>query len=70
MIGVIIIIILIGLLYVLVSLSLMWSFPSSSAICCTTVYPKVYGLSHKEIYAYNNKHSLRSNTNRYGGKTH
>jgi hypothetical protein len=23
-----------------------------------------------EIYAYNNKHSLRSNTNGYGGKTH
>jgi hypothetical protein len=24
----------------------------------------------KEIYAYNNKHSLRSNTESYGGKTH
>jgi hypothetical protein len=24
----------------------------------------------KEIYAYNNKHSLRSNTKCYGGKTH
>jgi hypothetical protein len=23
-----------------------------------------------EIYAYNNKHSLRSNTKFYGGKTH
>jgi hypothetical protein len=23
-----------------------------------------------EIYTYNNKHSLRSNTNGYGGKTH
>jgi hypothetical protein len=23
-----------------------------------------------EIYAYNNKHSLRSNTKDYGGKTH
>jgi hypothetical protein len=23
-----------------------------------------------EIYAYNNKHSLRSNTKGYGGKTH
>jgi hypothetical protein len=23
-----------------------------------------------EIYAYNNKHSLRSNTKRYGNKTH
>jgi hypothetical protein len=23
-----------------------------------------------EIYAYNNKHSLRSNTKAYGGKTH
>jgi hypothetical protein len=29
------------------------------------VYPKVSGLSHNE----NNKHSLRSNTNGYGGKT-
>jgi hypothetical protein len=34
------------------------------------VYPKVSGLSHNEIYAYNNKHSLRSNTKGYGGKTH
>jgi hypothetical protein len=24
----------------------------------------------KEIYAYNNKHSLRSNSKGYGGKTH
>jgi hypothetical protein len=24
----------------------------------------------KEIYAYNNKHSLRSNTKGYGDKTH
>jgi hypothetical protein len=24
----------------------------------------------KEIYAYNKKHSLRSNTKGYGGKTH
>jgi hypothetical protein len=31
------------------------------------VYPKVSGLSHNEI---NNKHSLRSNTNVYGGKIH
>jgi hypothetical protein len=33
------------------------------------VYPKVSGLSHKEI---NNKskHLLRSNTKDYGGKTH
>jgi hypothetical protein len=23
-----------------------------------------------EIYAYNNKHSLRNNTKGYGGKTH
>jgi hypothetical protein len=34
------------------------------------VYPKVSGLSHKEIYAYKNKHPLRSNTKGYGGKTH
>jgi hypothetical protein len=25
---------------------------------------------HNEIYAYKNKHSLRSNTKGYGGKTH
>jgi hypothetical protein len=36
----------------------------------TRVYPKVSGLSHNEIYAYNNKHSLRTNTKAYGGKTH
>jgi hypothetical protein len=35
---------------------------------CTRIYPKVSGLSHNEIYAYNNKHSLRSNTKVYGGK--
>jgi hypothetical protein len=34
------------------------------------MYPKVSGLSHNEIYAYNNKHSLRSNTKGYGGKPH
>jgi hypothetical protein len=34
----------------------------------TRVYPKVSGLSHNEIN--NNKHSLRSNTKDYGGKTH
>jgi hypothetical protein len=34
------------------------------------VYPKVSGLSHNEIYANNNKHSLRSNTKGYGSKTH
>jgi hypothetical protein len=33
-------------------------------------YPKVFGPNHNEIYAYNNKHSLRSNTKGYGGKTH
>jgi hypothetical protein len=33
------------------------------------VYPKVSRLSHNETYAYNNKHSLRSNTKGYGGKT-
>jgi hypothetical protein len=32
------------------------------------VYPKVSVLSHNEIN--NNKHSLRNNTNGYGGKTH
>jgi hypothetical protein len=36
----------------------------------TMVYPKVSGLSHNEIYAYNNKHSLRSNIESYGGKIH
>jgi hypothetical protein len=34
------------------------------------VYPKVSGLSHNEIYAYNNKQSLRSNIKGYGGNTH
>jgi hypothetical protein len=34
------------------------------------VYPKVSGLSHNEIYAYNNRHSLRSKTKGYSGKTH
>jgi len=34
----------------------------------TSKYPKVSGLSHNEIN--NNKHSLRSNTKGYGGKTH
>jgi hypothetical protein len=33
----------------------------------TRVYPKVSELSHNEI---NNKHSLRSNTKCYEGKTH
>jgi hypothetical protein len=36
----------------------------------TRVCPKVSGLSHNEIYAHNNKHSLRSNTKSYGGKIH
>jgi hypothetical protein len=36
----------------------------------TRIYPKVSGLSRNEIYAYNNKHSSRSNTKGYGGKTH
>jgi hypothetical protein len=35
----------------------------------TNVYPKVSGLSHNEINK-NNKHSLRSKTKDYGGKTH
>jgi hypothetical protein len=34
------------------------------------VYPKVSGLVDNEIYAYKNKHLLRSNTKGYGGKTH
>jgi hypothetical protein len=34
------------------------------------VYLKVSGLSHNEIYTYNNKHLLKSNTKGYGGKTH
>jgi hypothetical protein len=42
---------------------------------CTRVYPKVSGLSHNEVHynnnnKNNNKHSLRSNTKGYGGKTH
>jgi hypothetical protein len=36
----------------------------------TRVYPKVSGLSHNEVYGYNNKHSLRSNKKGYDGKTH
>jgi len=43
---------------------------SSPCMAYTRVYPKVSGLSHKEIYAFNNKYSLRSNTKGYGGKTH
>jgi hypothetical protein len=35
----------------------------------TRVHSKVFGMSHNEINN-NNKHSLRSNTNGYGGKTH
>jgi len=34
------------------------------------MYPKVFGVSHEEMHAYNNKHSLISNTKCYGGKTH
>jgi hypothetical protein len=34
----------------------------------TGVYPKVSGLSHNEMN--NSKHSLRSNTKGYRGKTH
>jgi hypothetical protein len=35
------------------------------------MYPKVSGLRvDNEIYAYKNKHSLRSNTKGYGVKTH
>jgi hypothetical protein len=37
---------------------------------CMRMYPKVSRLSHNEIYAYNNKHSLRSNTKGYGSKSH
>jgi hypothetical protein len=37
---------------------------------CTRVYPKVSGLSLDEIFAYNNKQSLRSNIKGYGVKTH
>jgi hypothetical protein len=36
----------------------------------TRGYPKVSGLSHNDINNDNNKHSLRSNTKGYGGKTH
>jgi len=38
--------------------------------CYTRVYPKVSGMSHTDIYAYNNKHSLRNSIKDYGGKTH
>jgi hypothetical protein len=48
-----------------------------SFIFLTRVYPKVSGLSYKEVSnnnsnnnINNNKHSLRSNTKGYGGKTH
>jgi hypothetical protein len=34
------------------------------------VYSKFPDWIDNEIYAYNNKHSLRSNTKDYGGKTH
>jgi hypothetical protein len=43
---------------------------------CTRAYPKFSGLSHNEVNNNNNnnnnnnKHSLRSNTKCYGGKTH
>jgi hypothetical protein len=30
------------------------------------VHPKVSGKSHKEIHAYNNEHSMRSNIKDYG----
>jgi hypothetical protein len=36
----------------------------------TRVYPNVSGLSHNVINNNYNKHSLRSNTNGYVGKTH
>jgi hypothetical protein len=35
---------------------------------CTMVYPKVSGLNRNKIYAYSNKHSLRSNTKGYGDR--
>jgi len=41
-----------------------WIHPRMSTYVC----PKVSGLIHNKIY--NNKHSLRSNTKSYGGKTH
>jgi hypothetical protein len=34
------------------------------------VYPEVPDSVDNEIYAYQNKQSLRSNTKGYGGKTH
>jgi hypothetical protein len=36
----------------------------------TKAHPKVAGLSHNEIYIYNDEHWLRSNIKGYGGKTH
>jgi len=39
-------------------------------IGCTRVHRKVYGQTRNEIYAYNNKDSLRNNIKGYSGKTH
>jgi hypothetical protein len=41
-----------------------------SACYDKTENPKVSTLGQNKIYAYNNKHSLRSNIKGYGGKTH
>jgi hypothetical protein len=50
-------------------LSLGLLFRSCRYVMCTRVYPKVSGLNRcNEIN--NNKHSFRSNTNGYDGKTH
>jgi len=40
------------------------------AVTTRRVYTKVSGLRHDEINNNKNKHSLKSNTNGYGGKTH
>jgi hypothetical protein len=56
---------------VIISFRICFGLPSGlSSLLKYEGYPKVSGLSHNGIYAYNNKHSLRSNTKGYGCKTH
>jgi hypothetical protein len=43
--------------------------PTCTLDCYTRVYPKVSRVCN-EIYAYNNKQSLRRNKKGYGGETH
>jgi hypothetical protein len=51
-----------GKIHVTESIVEMRELEAACACYDTRVYPKVSGLSHNEIYAYNNEHSLRSNT--------